>query len=78
MKTSRKKLSIRSIVSLILLFSFILMPVSAAIVHATNAKTISHTFLHLHVLFAVTFIVAGVHHVVMNWRTMKSYLVSLF
>ena len=74
MKTSGKTLNKRKIISLVLLFSLIMMPVSAAIVHATHGKSVSHKWLHLHVLFAVTFMVAGVYHVVMNWRTLKFYL----
>ena len=73
-KTS--KTSNRRIIALILLCSFILMPVSGIAVHATHGKAMSHTWLHLHVLFAVTFIVAGVFHVVYNWRTMKYYLIG--
>jgi len=73
-KTS--KTSSRRIIALILLCSFILMPVSAAIVHATHGKAMSHTWLHLHVLFAVTFIAAGVFHVVYNWQMLKFYLLS--
>ena len=70
MKTSNK----RFIVSLILLVTLIMMPVSAVIVHITHGTAISHTWLHLHVVFAVIFIGAGGFHVVYNWRTLKNYL----
>jgi uncharacterized membrane protein len=76
MKTSGKKLSKRGIVSLILLFNFVMMPVSGILVHVNHGKLVSHTWLHLHVLFAVTFIVAGVYHVVFNWRTLKFYILG--
>ena len=73
-KTS--KTSSKHIIALLLLYSFILMPVSAAVVHATHGKAMSHMWLYLHVLFAVTFIVAGAYHVILNWRTFKFYLLS--
>jgi uncharacterized membrane protein len=76
MKTTGKTLNKRIIVSLILLFSLIMMPVSAVIVHSTHGTAVSHTWLHLHVVFAVTFTVAGAYHVVYNWRTLKYYLLG--
>jgi hypothetical protein len=76
METSNKTLNKRGVVSLILLITLIMMPVSAAIVHATHGGAISHKWLHLHALFGVIFIVAGIYHVVHNWRTLKHYLVG--
>ena len=76
MKNSTKTLNKRGITSLILLVTLIMMPVSAAIVHITHGTAISHTWLHLHVLFAVTFTGAGIYHVVINWRTLKYYLIG--
>ena len=73
MKTS-KTLNKRSIISLILLITLIMMPVSAAIVHITHGTAVSHKWLHLHVLFAVLFTGAGIYHVVIHWRTLKYYL----
>jgi hypothetical protein len=64
----------RVAVSWILLATLILMPVSAAIIHATHGKAISHTWLHLHVLFAAAFTVAGICHVVYNRRSLKNYM----
>ena len=64
----------RAIVSLILLFSLIMMPVSGIIVHATHRAAISHTWLHLHGLFGVIFLIAALCHVVYNWRILKNYL----
>ena len=70
MKTFNKRL----IVSLALLVAFIMMPVSAAIVHITHGAPISHTWLHLHGLFAFMFIIAGICHVAYNRRILKQYL----
>ena len=66
----------RAIVSLILLFSLIMMPVSGIIVHITHGKAISHTWLHLHALSGIIFSIAGMFHVVYNWRILKNYLVN--
>ena len=74
MTTSVKSFNKRGIVSLVLLCSFIMMPVSAVFVHITHGTAISHQWLHFHVVFAVTFTVAGVYHIVYNWRTLKYYL----
>ena len=72
MKTSNK----RVIVSLILLVTLIMMPASAAIVHITHGTAASHTWLHIHVVFAFIFIVAGIYHVVYNRRALKNYLLG--
>jgi len=77
MQTTRKTLNKRGVVSLILLLSLFMMPVSAIIVHISHGEAISHTWLHLHVIFAVTFTFAGFYHVVYNWRTLKSYLFKI-
>jgi len=71
-KTS--KTPVKYIILMILLWSFYMMPVSEAVEHATHERSISHTWSHLHILFAVTFIVAGVYLVVSNWRKLKFYL----
>jgi uncharacterized membrane protein len=76
MKTSTKLLNKRCVVSLILLITLIMMPASGIIVHAMHGTRISHTWLHLHTLFGVIFLIAGVFHVVYNWRVLKNYFVS--
>ena len=72
MKTVNK----RVVVSWILLITLIMMPVSAAIIHITHGTPISHTWLHLHVLFAVSFTVAGIFHAAYNRRILKHYLLG--
>jgi len=68
------KLKKRGIVSLILLLTFIMMPVSSVIVHVTHGTAFNHVWLHIHVVFAVIFTVAGIYHVAYNWRSLKNYL----
>ena len=64
----------RAVVSLILLFSLFMMPVSGIMVHASHGAAISHKWLHLHVLFGLIFCIAGIWHVIYNWRALKNYL----
>jgi len=70
----KKRLNKRVIISLLLLFSLVMMPISALVAHIMHGTTISHKYLHAHVLFGVLFIVSAVFHVVYNWRTLKFYL----
>ena len=75
MKTSNKKFNKRLVASLALLVTLIMMPVSAIIVHTMHLNvTVSHKWLHIHVFFGVIFVIAGIWHVVINWRTLKFYL----
>ena len=76
METIKKKSNKRLIVSLTLLVSLIMMPISGVIIHVTHGARISHTWLHIHIVFGVIFIIAGIYHVVYNWRTLKHYLVG--
>jgi uncharacterized membrane protein len=76
MKTSNKILNKRYVTSLILLITLIMMPASGIIVHAMHGDKISHTWLHLHTLLGVLFLITGIFHVVYNWRALKNYLVS--
>ena len=69
-----KKLNKRGVVSLVLLGTLIMMPVSAVIVHITHGAAISHTWLHLHVIFAFIFIIASIYHIAYNRRAVKKYL----
>ncbi|MCL1921290.1 MAG: hypothetical protein FWG50_09485 [Kiritimatiellaeota bacterium] len=73
MGTSGKPLNKRRVVSLLLLALLTLLLVSAVVVHVTHGTRASHTWLHLHGLFGVMFIVTGVYHMVYNWRVLRSY-----
>ena len=73
MKTNTKA-SNKRIVSLILLATLIMLPVSAVILHISHGTGISHRWLHFHVLFGIIFVIAAIFHVVYNWRALKHYL----
>jgi uncharacterized membrane protein len=74
MGTTKKTTNKRKVVALILLATFIMLPISGAYIHATHGEATSHKWLHLHVLFGVIFIVACIYHIVYNWRVLKHYL----
>jgi len=74
MGKTKKVTNKRKIVALILLATFIMLPISGAYIHVTHGEVTSHKWLHLHVLFGVIFIVAGIFHIVYNWRVLKQYL----
>jgi hypothetical protein len=65
----------RKVVSLILLFAFIMMPLSAVLVHANHARPFtSHRWLHLHFFVGVVFTAAAFVHVVLNRRAFMAHL----
>ena len=75
MKTKKKKrLGKRAIVSLTLLFTAIMMPVSVWIAHAAQGATDSYMWLHLHGLFGVLFLVFCIFHINYNRRALMYYL----
>ena len=41
---------------------------------ATHGSRFSHTWLHIHVVFGILFVVACIFHVVLNWRTLKLWM----
>ena len=64
----------RLVVSLTLLVTAIIMPVSALIYHVTGHE--SHIWLHIHGAFGFMFVIASIFHIVYNWKTLKNYIVS--
>ena len=77
MNMTKKRFNKRLTVSLTLLVASIMMPVSALIHHATGHESkFSHTWLHIHAVFGVIFVIAGIFHVVFNWKTLKYYLIG--
>ena len=70
----KKRLNRRAITSLTLLLTTIMMPVSAWISHAMHGTEAGHTWLHLHGLLGILFVIAGVFHIVYNWRILMNYL----
>ena len=70
----RKIFNKRAVASLTLLFTTIMMPVSVWIAHATQGTAGSHTWLHLHGLFGVLFMVSGIFHIIYNRRALMHYL----
>ena len=75
MKTNTKA-SNKRIVSLILLVTLMMLPVSAVILHVSHGTKMAHTWLHLHVLLGIIFVVAAIFHIIYNWRALKHYLLG--
>ena len=73
-KKTKKGVGKRAIASLTLLFTAIMMPVSVWVSHAMQETGGGQTWLYFHGLFGAMFMVAGIFHIVYNWRTLKSYL----
>ena len=68
-----KKVNKRKIVSLLLLATLLMMPISALIVHVTHGTATSHKWLHYHTFFGILFVVVGIFHVIYNWKVLKNY-----
>ena len=45
-------------------------------IFTTYGSKMSHSWLHIHVLFGIIFIVACIFHAVLNRRTLKYYLIG--
>lgn len=69
-----KKKSFNKVVSIILFISFILLPVSAAMIDGQSGSIIGHIGKVTHILAGLSFTTAGVFHIVFHWKTLKSYL----
>ena len=77
MKKIEKRWNKRSIVSILLLLSLVMMPVSAVVIHVTHWNlSVSHSWLHIHFLCGLVFIFAASFHVVYNWKVLKRYLLG--
>ena len=72
----KKPFNKRAIASLILLFSLVMLPVSGVIIHIGHGTKTGHTWLHLHVVIGIVFVVAAVFHVIYNWKVLKQYLIG--
>jgi hypothetical protein len=50
-----------------------MLPVSAVIIHISHGTEPSHKWLHLHFLFGIIFMIAGIYHIVYNRKVLKTY-----
>ncbi|MDR0413947.1 MAG: DUF4405 domain-containing protein [Prevotellaceae bacterium] len=65
------KFNKRAVVSVILLITFIIMPVSGKMVQVSGRDIFWVT---LHGLSGQLFIIAGIFHIVFNWKALKRYM----
>ncbi|MDL2256695.1 DUF4405 domain-containing protein [Bacteroidales bacterium OttesenSCG-928-I14] len=71
-KTNNK----RKIVALILLVTFIMLPISGMFIHGAHGEAAGHKWLHIHVLVGVVFMIAGIYHIAYNRQALKRYLTA--
>jgi hypothetical protein len=69
--SSKRKFNKRAVVSVILFITFILMPVSGKMVQVSGHNIFWVT---LHGLSGQIFVIAGIFHVVFNWKALKQYI----
>ncbi|MDL2230756.1 DUF4405 domain-containing protein [Alistipes sp. OttesenSCG-928-L06] len=70
----RKSLNRRALMSVGLFFSLLMLPVTAVLIHATHGRPASHTWLHIHVVFGVLFMIFGAFHAVYNRKALVRYM----
>ncbi|MDR2815104.1 MAG: DUF4405 domain-containing protein [Proteiniphilum sp.] len=69
------KFNKRAVASVVLFITFILMPISGKMIQVFERGTYwGEVGLQLHALSAGLFIVAGIFHIVFNWRQLKQYM----
>ena len=71
----KRKFNKRAVASVALFITFMLMPVSGKMIQLFERGTFwSNVGLQLHALSAGIFIVAGIFHIIFNWKQLKSYM----
>lgn len=76
-KQSLKK---RSLASMFMFFSFILLPLSGILLHFsrthTEARVLEHFLMSVHNMSALIFLVAVVIHLSLNWNALTKYMAT--
>ncbi|MDR1645530.1 MAG: DUF4405 domain-containing protein [Tannerellaceae bacterium] len=70
---SKIKFNKRAVTSVILFITFIFMPVSGKMIQVSGRDIFWVT---LHGLSGEIFIIAGIFHIVFNWKTFKQYIIK--
>jgi hypothetical protein len=73
-RKDKKGFDKRAITSLTLLFTAVMMPVSAWMIHVMREIGGGQIWFYLHSLFGAMFMIAGIFHIMYNWRTLMRYL----
>jgi hypothetical protein len=76
MKNIKRPSKRRTIVSMLLFVSFIILFFSALIAHAAESATVRHAWLHVHGYSGLIFTVLMIFHTVYNWRSLKRYFIG--
>jgi hypothetical protein len=67
----KRKFNKRAVVSVILFITFLLMPVSGKMIQLSGRDIFWVT---MHGLSGQIFMIAGVFHIVFNWKVLKQYM----
>ena len=74
------KINKRALVSMFMLFSFLILPVSGIPLHFVRGHnqltTIEHFLMSIHNASAVIFLISIIFHLFFNWKALKSYITS--
>lgn len=72
---TKRKFNKRAIASVALFITFILLPVSGKMIQIFERGTFwGDLGLQLHALSAGIFMIAGIFHIVLNWKILKQYM----
>jgi hypothetical protein len=73
-------MKIRALASLVMLFSFILLPLSGIPLHLTGSISLQdpvrHSIMTIHNTSSVIFIIALIIHLVLNWKAIINYMLT--
>jgi hypothetical protein len=73
--SSKRKFNKRAAASIALFIAFILMPISGKMIQIFGRGTFwGDVGLQLHGLSAGIFMIAGIFHIVFNWKLLKQYM----
>ncbi|MDR0732510.1 MAG: DUF4405 domain-containing protein [Dysgonamonadaceae bacterium] len=70
----KRKFNNRAVASIALFITFILLPVSGKMIQLGRGTCWGDAGLLLHSLSAMVFMIAGVFHIVFNWKSLKQYI----
>jgi hypothetical protein len=74
MRSFKRKFNKRAIASVALFIAFILLPVSGKMIQLGRETFWGDFGLQLHAWSAGVFLIAGIFHIVFNWKRLKHYM----
>jgi hypothetical protein len=74
MTSLKRKFNKRAIASVALFIAFILLPISGKMIQIGRGTFWGDWGLQLHAWSAGAFVIAGIFHIVFNWKQLKQYM----